>query len=469
MATQGAAIVLAAGESARFRSQCPKVLHPIVGQPMITYLTDTLRKLDLARKVVVVGYGRDQVIANLPAGFEPAVQDEQRGTGHAAAVGLKPLGDDFTGTVLILCGDVPLITEATLRRLLEVHHEEGNGGTVLTVKVDDPAGLGRIVRDIDGRVRKIVEEADALPAEKAITEINTGTYAFAAGPLRRLLSQLTCDNQQGEYYLTDVIELLQTEGYTVGAVRAEEPSEVMGINHRSHLAQAEAIIRRRINAHHLKNGVTLLDPEHTYIEATVAIGRDTVIHPGVTLRGATVIGEGCELAGPTRIVDSTLGDGCRVDTSVVTGAQVGPGTTIGPFAHLRPGTVLAGGNRVGNFVETKQCRAGKRSKMSHLSYLGDIEMGEDVNIGAGTITCNYDGFNKNKTKLGDRVFIGSDTQLVAPVELGDDVTTAAGSPITGNVPAGALALARARQVNKDGWTARQRAKHKGAGNGTGKH
>ena len=452
-----AAIVLAAGESVRFHSRQPKVTHPLAGRPMLNYLTDTLQQFDLARRLVVVGHGREAVTALLPPGFEAVVQQEQRGTGDAAATALRRLGE-FAGEVIILCGDVPLVSRETLQRLLDVHRHEQNGGTVLTVKVDDPAGLGRIVRDLDGRVQRIVEEADAVPHERAIKEINTGTYVFAARDLVRLIGQLTCNNQQQEYYLTDIIELLQREGQSVGAVIADDPLEVMGINHRGQLAQVEAVLRRRINDGLMRSGVTLVDPSATYVEAGVQVGSDTVIWPQVVLTGDTVIGAGCVIHGPTRIHASIIGARCRVEAAVITEARIGDDTTVGPFAHLRAGTVLAGRNRVGNFVETKKLQAGAGSKMSHLSYLGDTRLGEGVNIGAGTITCNYDGQVKHPTVIGDRVFVGSDVQFVAPVTVGDDAVIAAGTTVTQDVPAGALAIARPPQVNKDGYTARQRAK-----------
>ncbi|HNW93804.1 MAG TPA: bifunctional UDP-N-acetylglucosamine diphosphorylase/glucosamine-1-phosphate N-acetyltransferase GlmU [bacterium] len=457
MAQPCAAIILAAGESSRFRSGLPKVAHPLVGRPMLNYLTDTLRQLELARCLTVVGHGRETVTALLPPGYEAVVQTEQRGTGDAAATALRALGD-FAGDVLILCGDVPLVSRETLQRLLDVHRQEHNSGTVLTVRVEDPTGLGRIVRDLDGRVQRIVEEADAVPHERAIKEINTGTYVFAAPELTRLVGQLTCNNQQQEYYLTDIIEKLQCEGRAVGAVLADDPLEVMGINHRVHLAQVEAVLRRRINEGLMRAGVTLIDPAATYIEAGVQIGSDTVIWPQTVLTGATSIGPGCTICGPTRIHASVIGADCRIEASVLTGAQVGDGTTIGPFAHLREGTVLAGQNRVGNFVETKKLTAGAGTKMSHLSYLGDAQLGCKVNIGAGTITCNYDGFAKHPTVIGDRVFVGSDVQFVAPVTVGDDAVIAAGTTVTQPVPAGALALTRPPQINREGYAARRRAR-----------
>ncbi len=459
-----AAIVLAAGESSRFKSTLPKVAHPLAGRPLLNYLTDTLQQLDLQRRVVVVGHGKETVTALLPPGFEAVVQAEQRGTGHAAATALRALGD-YAGDVLILCGDVPLVSVETLRKLLDVHRQERNGGTVLTVRVTDPHGLGRIVRDRDGRVQRIVEETDALPHERAITEINTGTYVFAAAPLARLLQALTCDNEQGEYYLTDIIELLLREGSAVGAVIADDPLEVTGINHRAHLAQIETVLRGRINTALMHAGVTLIDPASTYIAADVRVGSDTVIWPQTVLTGGTVIGSGCVIHGPTRIHDSVVGDRCRIEASVISGAQVGDDTTVGPFAHLRAGTVLAGRNRVGNFVETKQLTAGTGSKMSHLAYLGDATLGRDVNIGAGTITCNYDGFAKHPTVIGDRVFVGSDTQLVAPVTVGDDAVIAAGTTVTQDVPAGALALTRTPQVHKADYAAKRRQRRQEDGNG----
>jgi bifunctional UDP-N-acetylglucosamine pyrophosphorylase/glucosamine-1-phosphate N-acetyltransferase len=358
---------------------------------------------------------------------------------------------EFTGTILLLCGDVPLLRQETLQRLLASHAENRAAVTVLTATMQDPYGYGRIVREGD-ELRRIVEEKDATPGERQIREINTGIYAFEAPFVFEALRGVTRDNAQGEYYLTDVIAAARAAGRRVGAVLTSEAAEAMGINDRVQLAQAGALMRQRINERLMRAGVTLIDPAAAYIDPEVEIGEDTVIHPGVHLRGKTRFGRDCIIEPGVIVSDCRLGDNVHLKAgSVLTESQLGNDCAIGPMAHLRPGTVLAGNNKLGNFVETKKAVLGEKSQASHLTYLGDTEIGKNVNIGCGTITCNYDGVNKHRTLIEDDVFVGSDTQFVAPVRIGRGSLIAAGSTITKDVPPDSLALARTPQVNKEGW------------------
>jgi bifunctional UDP-N-acetylglucosamine pyrophosphorylase/glucosamine-1-phosphate N-acetyltransferase len=453
-----AAVILAAGQGTRMKSQLPKVLHEVAGQPLLAHVIKSAGMLGAEPIVVVIGHGADRVRAACAApGVSFALQAEQLGTGHALQCAAPALAG-FTGDLLLLCGDVPLLRGETLLSLLEHHRAEQATVTVLTAILANPHGYGRIIRGAGG-VEKIVEEKDATPAERAVGEINTGIYLFAAPRVFDLLAGLTTDNAQGEYYLTDVIAAARAAGERVAALAAAEAEESMGINDRVQLATAAAALRARINAAHMRAGVTLIDPAATYIDPEVCIGADSVLHPGVHLRGRTVIGRDCVLEPGVIIADCTLADRVHVKAgSVLTEASVGADTDIGPMAHLRPGTVLAGHNKIGNFVETKKASIGSGSKASHLTYLGDAQIGAEVNIGCGTITCNYDGVNKHVTVIEDEVFVGSDVQLVAPVRVGRGSLIGAGSTITKDVPADALAISRAEQKTIEGWAARQRAK-----------
>lgn len=455
-----AAVILAAGRGTRMKSTLPKVLHAVAGLPMALYPARLAKALGCEPTVLVVGHEAGAVKAAL-AGEDLffALQQEQLGTGHALLCAREQLAD-FTGTLLLLCGDVPLLRAETLERLLAFHQAQAATVTVLTAEMADPYGYGRIVRDGE-EVLRIVEEKDASLKEKGIREINTGIYAFEAPFVFEALGQVGRDNAQGEYYLTDVLALARAAGRKVCALTAGDAEETMGINDRVQLAQAGLLMRRRINAALMRSGVTLVDPETTYIEPQVRIGEDTVVHPGVHLRGATVIGRDCLIEPGATITDSVLADRVHVKAgSVIEGSEIGAVSVIGPMAHLRPGTILAGENKIGNFVETKKARLGRKSQASHLTYIGDSEVGERVNFGCGTITCNYDGVSKHQTTIGDDVFIGSDVQFIAPVTIGSGSLIGAGSTITQDVPADALALSRCEQKNIEGWAAKKRAKLK---------
>ena len=455
-----ATVILAAGKGTRMKSALPKVLHPLGGQPLIHYPVRLARQLGSTATVLVVGHGAEAVEAALARdGVAFALQAEQLGTGHALLCA-RPALADFSGTILLLCGDVPLLRPATIKQLLDYHHRQGASVTVLTATMENPHGYGRVVRDGD-EVIAIVEEKDATPEIRTLREINTGIYCFDAPFVFTALGQVGCNNAQGEYYLTDVLALARRAGKKVCALAAAEGAETMGINDRVQLGEADALLRLRINREHQRAGVTIVDPAATYIEADVEIGADTIIHPGAHLRGATKIAGNCSVEPGALIIDSHLGERVQIKAgSVVEGAEIGAGCTIGPMAHLRAGTVLLGENKIGNFVETKKARFGKKSQASHLTYIGDAEVGERVNFGCGTITCNYDGVNKYQTTIGDDVFVGSDTQFIAPVTIGSGSLIAAGSTITKDVPADALALSRTEQRVIEGWAAKKRAKQK---------
>ena len=453
-----AAVILAAGRGTRMKSALPKVLHAVAGVPMALYPARLAKALGCDPTVLVVGHEAAAVQSALAGeDLHFALQEEQLGTGHALLCAREHLAD-FSGTLLLLCGDVPLLRAETLERLLAFHQAQAATVTVLTAEMADPHGYGRIVREGE-EVLRIVEEKDASLKEKAIREINTGIYAFEAPFVFEALGKVGRDNAQGEYYLTDVLALARAAGRKVCALVAGAPEETMGINDRVQLAHAGLLMRRRINAALMRAGATLIDPETAYIEPQVRIGEDTVVHPGVHLRGTTVIGRDCVIEPGAILVDTALADRVHIKAgSVVEGSQIGSGSAIGPMAHLRPGTVLAGDNKIGNFVETKKARLGRKSQASHLTYIGDAEVGERVNFGCGTITCNYDGVNKYQTTVGDDVFVGSDVQFIAPVTVGSGSLIGAGSTITKDVPEGALAISRSEQKNIEGWAAKRRAK-----------
>jgi bifunctional UDP-N-acetylglucosamine pyrophosphorylase/glucosamine-1-phosphate N-acetyltransferase len=460
------AVVLAAGLGTRMRSDRAKVLHELAGCPLLRYPLAALATLDPERVVLVVGHQADAVRAAAAAAglrdLRIALQAEQRGTGHAVGCAADAFAG-FAGDVLILYGDVPFIRPATLRALLDTHRAEGAGLTLLTVRFEDPTGYGRIVRSPDGQVVGIVEERDATAAERALTEINPGFYAVRSEVLFPLLAELRPDNAQGELYLTDLVSLAVRGGRRVRALQAGGPDEVAGVNTRAELAAMEVALRTSLVERWMAEGVTFEDPATAYLGPEVTIGRDTVIGPNVQLRGRTRIGRGCRLDGTSYLVDATVGDGTHLLFGcVVEGAEIGAEARVGPFARLRPGTRLEERVHIGNFVEAKQAHIAAGAKANHLTYLGDCEVGPDTNIGAGTITCNYDGFRKHRTTIGARVQIGSDTQLVAPVTVGDDAYVAAGTTVTRDVPAGALAVSRVPQRALAGWTARRRAQETAA-------
>ena len=456
------AVVLAAGLGTRMRSTRAKVLHELAGRPLVRFPLDALAALAPDRVAVVVGHQADAVRQAVAAArlrdVRLVVQAEQRGTGHAVRCARDAFAG-FPGDVLILYGDVPLIRAETLRTLLEAHRTADADLTLITMCFAHPTGYGRILRAVDGRVVGIVEEKDASPEQRAITEINPGLYVARSTVLFSLLDELRPDNAQGELYLTDVVGLAARGGRRVHTVQAGEPEEVAGINTRGELARMESTLRERMVERWMAEGVTFEDPATAYVGPDVTIGADTVIGPNVQLRGTTRVGSGCRLDGTACLVDATLGDRVHLlFACVVDGAIIGDDARVGPFARLRPGTRLAERVHIGNFVETKQADVGAGTKANHLTYLGDCEIGPNTNVGAGTITCNYDGFRKHRTRIGARVQIGSDTQLVAPVSVGDDAYIAAGTTVTHDVPPGALAVSRTPQRDVPGWTEKKRAR-----------
>ncbi|MWC31127.1 bifunctional UDP-N-acetylglucosamine diphosphorylase/glucosamine-1-phosphate N-acetyltransferase GlmU [Paenibacillus sp. MMS18-CY102] len=455
------AIVLAAGQGKRMKSKLYKVLHQVSGKAMVEHVLDTVDASACERKVVVVGHGAELVKATLGDRAEFVLQSEQKGTGHAVQQAAGLVGEE-EGTTVILYGDTPLVTSETIGQLLEKHNGAKAAATVLTAIVPNPQGLGRIIRGENGQVLRIVEQKDCSPEEAAIDEINTGMYCFDNRKLFEALKLVKNDNAQGEFYLTDVLEILRVAGETVEAHIAADFAEGIGVNDRVGLAEAEQLMRARIVRKHQINGVTIIDPAATYIEAGVVIGADTIIYPGTVLRGNTVIGEDCVIGPQADLTNVTLGNGVSVKYSVAVDSVVGDDSAVGPYANLRPGSKLGKECKIGDFVELKNATLGDGSKVSHLSYVGDAVVGKDVNIGCGAITVNYDGFNKSITEIGDNAFVGSNVNLIAPVKIGNGAYVVAGSTITQDVPGGDLAIARERQVNKPGYAdkIRSRAKSK---------
>ena len=438
-------VILAAGKGKRMVSALPKVLHQICGRPMIAYVLDTLSSLGMASPIVVVGHGAEQVQAALGEGVRFAVQAEQLGTGHAVMQAM-PYLEGYAGTVLIIYGDVPFLRPETIETLLSHHRTQRATATVLTDLRDDPTGYGRVVRDTNGNVSRVVEEPDASDQEREIREVNAGMYAIEAGALRDALRALRPANVQGEYYLTDAIGVLLDGGHTVAAVVVSASQEATGINSRADLARAEAAMRAMLLDDLMRGGVTVSDPQATYVHAGVRVGRDTVLHPGSSLEGHTVIGEACTIGPHARLVDSQIGDRVTIVASSVEGSAVEEGTRIGPYSRLRPGVRLGRFVEVGNFAELKNATIGDRTKVHHMSYIGDATVGSEVNIGAGTVTCNYDGRAKHRTVIEDRAFIGSDTMLIAPVVVGEGAVTGAGSVVRRNVPPGGVAVGMPARV-----------------------
>lgn len=452
-----AAIILAAGKGTRMKSGLVKVMHELGERPLISWSVQAARLAGAEQVVLVVGHQAETVKEYFAADTQVsfALQAEQLGTGHAAACARESLAG-FNGTVLILCGDVPLLRHETLVDMLNVHKKRAAVVTVLTTHLDKPFGYGRVIKREGGRISRIVEEKDANEEERDVTEINSGIYCVDAGFLFTALSGLKNDNAQGEYYLTDIVKLAADSGKLCLAFSTIDSSEVMGINDRLQLAEAAAIHRSRINRGLMLSGVTMIDPQTAYIEAGVEIGNDTIISQNVQVSGKTVIGSGCIIEPNVIIRDCLIGNNVTIKAgSVLAESSVGDEAAIGPMAHLRPGSQLSAHVKIGNFVETKKIVMGEGSKASHLTYLGDAEIGSEVNIGCGTITCNYDGVRKHKTVIGDRVFVGSDVQLVAPVTVGSGALIAAGTTVTKDVPPDSLALARTPQVNKEGWVKRK--------------
>ncbi|MFF4412492.1 bifunctional UDP-N-acetylglucosamine diphosphorylase/glucosamine-1-phosphate N-acetyltransferase GlmU [Streptosporangium sp. NPDC001559] len=454
-----AVIVLAAGEGTRMKSKTPKILHELCGRTLVDHMLTAARGLEPGRLIVVIGHERDRVQEHLsrtgPDAL-PVIQEEQRGTGHAVRVVLETVGA-IEGTVLVTYGDTPLLSTETLAALLERHEADGNAVTVLSAEVPDPYGYGRIVRDTTGAVLQIVEEKDATAEQRAIREMNSGVYAFDGTLLADAVKRVSTANAQGEEYLTDVLSILREDGHRVGAHVAADHVEVEGVNDRVQLAFARKVLNTRLLEAHMRAGVTVIDPASTWVDVEVTMEPDVVLHPGTQLHGRTAIAEGAEVGPATTLTDTLVGERAVVRNAVCVEAEIGPEALVGPYAYLRPGTVLARKAKAGTYVEMKNAKVGEGAKVPHLTYAGDAVIGAGANIGASTIFVNYDGVDKHQTTVGEHAFVGCDTMLVAPVNIGDGAYTAAGSVIAGDVPPGAIGVARGRQRNIEGWVARRRA------------
>jgi bifunctional UDP-N-acetylglucosamine pyrophosphorylase/glucosamine-1-phosphate N-acetyltransferase len=456
-------IILAAGEGTRMRSRTPKVLHRLAGRSLVEHAVRAAAGVGPARMAVVVGHGRDavtehltEVEKNVDAAITVAVQEEQKGTGHAVICALDALGD-LAGTVLVTYGDVPLLDSVSLSALLAEHATANNAVTVLTANVPDPHGYGRIVRDADGTVAEIVEQKDTTPEQAAITEINSGVYAFTAHVLADALAQLSTDNAQGEQYLTDVLAIARGDGHRVGSWTCADPWLVEGVNDRVQLAAIGAEINRRLTEHWMRAGVTMVDPATVWLDASVELSRDVVLEPNVQLRGATTVGESAVVGPDTTLTDVRVGAGARVVRTHGSEATIGDDANVGPFAYLRPGTVLHDKGKIGTFVEVKNSEIGEGTKVPHLSYVGDATIGEYSNIGAASVFVNYDGTTKRRSVVGSHARTGSDNMFVAPVTIGDGAYTGAGAVLREDVPPGALAVSAGSQRNIEGWVLRKRA------------
>ncbi|MFS0673860.1 bifunctional UDP-N-acetylglucosamine diphosphorylase/glucosamine-1-phosphate N-acetyltransferase GlmU [Ornithinibacillus sp. 179-J 7C1 HS] len=447
------AIILAAGQGTRMKSKLYKVLHPVLGKPMVQHVLEQVKAVGLEEVVTVVGFGSDKVKEHLGDHTKFVLQEEQLGTGHAV-MQAEELMKNKKGTTIVVCGDTPLITQETFAKLFEHHENEESKATILTVKAPNPTGYGRVIRNEQNEVERIVEHKDASPDELLVAEINTGTYCFDNEALFDALQSVSNNNSQGEYYLTDVIEILKGKSAKVTAYQIDNFEETLGVNDRVALAQAEKTMKLRINENHMRNGVTIMDPENTYIQPDVVIESDAVIYPGTIIGGKSII-RGNAVIGPnSEIQNCEIGEYSVVKQSVATDSKIGDRVNIGPFAHIRPDANIGDDAKIGNFVEIKKAELGQGSKVSHLSYIGDAKVGSNVNVGCGTITVNYDGKNKYLTTIEDDAFIGCNSNLVAPVTIGKGSFIAAGSTITKDVPSDALSVARARQSNKEGYASR---------------
>ncbi|MDW8104105.1 MAG: bifunctional UDP-N-acetylglucosamine diphosphorylase/glucosamine-1-phosphate N-acetyltransferase GlmU [Armatimonadota bacterium] len=457
------AVVMAAGKSTRMKSRLPKPLHPLCGKPLLSYLLDACQSAGVSRTIVVVGHEAERVQQAFHGQCEFALQEEQLGTGHAV-MSARGLLEDYDGDLLVLPGDTPLIDGDTLRQLVEHHRASGAVATVLSAVLPHDAGMyGRVLRDSGGKVVGIVEAKDATPEQLAVREINTSIYCFHAPALFHALQEVRPENAQGEYYLTDVIGLFTSRGEKVEAVVASDWQVTLGVNTRVELADVASRLRWRILERLMLSGVTIIDPSNTYIDADVQIGQDTTVHPNTYILGSTTIGEECEIGPMARIENSQIGNRTRVLASQVVESRLGDDVRVGPFANLRPGTVVGNGSKIGDFVEVKNAIIEENVSMAHLTYVGDAHVGANSNIGAGTITCNYDGRRKHRTVIGKGCFIGSHATLIAPVQIGDGAYVAAASPITEDVPPDSLAIARCRQVVKEGWAKRRREESSSSG------
>lgn len=444
------AIILAAGQGTRMKSKLYKVLHPVCGKAMVDHVLTQLEKVNVDQIVTVVGHGAEKVKETLGKRTEYVLQSKQLGTGHAV-VQAEQLLASKNGMTLVTCGDTPLFTAESFAKLFEYHEKNGDVATVLTAKADNPFGYGRVIRNAAGIVEKIVEQKDATEEEAQVNEINTGVYVFDNQALFEALHQVNNDNAQGEYYLTDVIGIFQKNGQKVGAYQMDNFEESMGVNDRVALSKATKIMQRRINEYHMRNGVTIIDPDNTYIDIDVQIGSDTVIEPGVQIKGKTKIGSDCLIGAHSQIRDCEIEDGVTVTTSYLEESIMHRNSNIGPYSHLRPLAEIGENVHIGNFVEVKKAQIGKNTKVGHLTYVGDATLGQEINVGCGTIFINYDGINKHHTNVGDYSFIGSGANLVAPLEIKDHAYVAAGSTITKDIPAHAMGIGRGRQVNKCGY------------------
>ncbi|MCL2767043.1 MAG: bifunctional UDP-N-acetylglucosamine diphosphorylase/glucosamine-1-phosphate N-acetyltransferase GlmU [Peptococcaceae bacterium] len=452
-----AAVILAAGKGTRMCSKIPKVLHKICGSTMISCVIDAAQEAGIQKLVIVAGSGAEQVAMEVSDKCEVALQEQQLGTAHAL-LQAEPRLSGFSGNVLVLCGDTPLIQGETLRQLVKTHQSSGSAATVLTARMTDPTGYGRIIRDVNGFVSKIVEQLDATQDELPVNEVNTGIYCFDITGLFDALRQIAPANAQGEYYLTDIVGIYINNGRTVSALEVQNPKETAGINDRKQLAEADNYMRMLMLDRLMENGVTLIDPNSTFVSRKVRVGRDTVIQPFTIIEGDSVIGEDCVLGPGSRIVNTIIGKGVSIQNSIALDSNIADGCNIGPFAYLRPGSHLGIGVKIGDFVEIKKSVIGNGSKIPHLSYIGDAFIGKKANIGAGTITCNYDGSKKWLTRINDGAFIGSNTSLVAPVEIGKSAVIGAGSTITKDVADGALGVERAKQTVINAWADKKKLK-----------
>ncbi len=453
-------IIMAAGEGVRMHSDVPKVLHPLAGRPILSWIVEAAADTSPERIMVVVGAGAGRVKSILPAGVETCHQSERRGTGHAVMVALDGLGEvGGQAPVVVLPGDVPLLTSESIRDAIDSHRSAGAAATMLTTEVSDPTGYGRVLRGSDGLVHGVVEHVDATQAQRKVREINTSLYVFAAGQLSGALGRIGTGNRQGEYYLPDVIGVMVSDGLKVAAIRIPQQN-ALGVNDQAQLAEVAAVMRRRILRRHMLAGVWMEDPERIYVHADVKLSPGVRLHAGVHLEGRVEVGRGAVIGPDTYVRDSRIGAGARVWYSVVRGADIGAEVQVGPYASLRPGTRIERGAKAGTFVEVKNSRLGEGAKAPHLSYVGDTDVGERANIGAGTITANYDGYRKHRTVIGPRAQIGSNTVLVAPVEVGEEGWTGAGSTITRPVPPGALAVERSTQKALPGYAARRASRYR---------